>query len=464
MGKYRRVSKLFLLGLLLLAFGCSGGSDPMGTGTIQFVQEYSTQVGTGSPGTVITITKAEVEPNGSLTLTVWVSNFTSDGKLIPVVGEKVSFWLDSPGNGASLSVLNDRTASNGQARVIYAAGNNLFTDVVRAQTGAGATASITITKTGTTTRGPVVALTPPGPATVAPLGFLTITATVTDNGKVLQGERVTFALLTANGATLTVLSGLSNSSGQVTTVYQSGNNNAQDVVQASLSNGAKAQLVINKDGVAPGRSITLAATPSSVTPGQYSVITATVKDSGDNVVSGALVRFSMSTSNGSLSRSELETDGSGVATIIYQAGGDTFESDIIQATTEGAFTSLVITKTGNAVGYTATLVGDPNQFTNTAATAGTVNSKLTATVKDSKGLAAPGLRVRINAPSWGATAGTVTPTNALTGVDGTATFSMSQDIVGVGTIIVTGYVDVNDNSSQDPTDPTMAAVIRIIKE
>ena len=118
-----------------------------------------------------------------------------------------------------------------------------------------------ITKTGTTPRGPIVSLLPLSPASAAPLGFVTITATVTDNGLAVQGERVTFTLTTNNGASLSVPSGLTNAGGQVTTVYQAGNNNVQDVVQAALSNGATAQVIITKTGVGPGRTITLPASP-----------------------------------------------------------------------------------------------------------------------------------------------------------------------------------------------------------
>ena len=117
MHKVFRLSGLFLFILALCVCGCSGSSaDPMGTGTVQFVEEYNSPYGTGTTGTAVVKTKAEVEPNSSLTLTVWVSNFTSDGKVVPVIGEKVDFWLDSPENGARLAVLKDRTASNGQAR------------------------------------------------------------------------------------------------------------------------------------------------------------------------------------------------------------------------------------------------------------------------------------------------------------------------------------------------------------
>ena len=51
------------------------------------------------------------------------------------------------------------------------------------------------------------------------------------------------------GRLCTVQSGLTNASGQVTTMYQAGNNNIQDVIQAALSNGAAAQVVITKTAV-----------------------------------------------------------------------------------------------------------------------------------------------------------------------------------------------------------------------
>ncbi len=81
-----------------------------------------------------------------------------------------------------------------------------------------------------------------------------------------------------------------------------------------------------------------------------------MKDSGDSPVSGATVRFSMTTSNGSISRNELPTDGSGVASMVYYAGNN-LEPDILQATTDGAFTQLIITKTGQVAG----LYGDDDR-------------------------------------------------------------------------------------------------------
>jgi hypothetical protein len=437
----------------------------MGTGTVQFVAEYNAPIGTGTTNSApVIMTTVNVQPSSSLTLKVWVSNFTSDGKTVPVINERVTFALDSPENGARLAVLNDRTASNGQAAVVYTAGNNLFPDVVRVATSVGATASILITKTGTTTRGPIVSLLPLSPATAAPKGFVTITATVTDNGLAVQGERVTFTLTTNNGASLSVPSGLTNAGGQVTTVYQAGNNNVQDVVQAALSNGATAQVVITKTGVGPGRTITLLATPNTVAPATYSIVTATVKDSANTLVSGATVRFSLTTANGSINRNEATTDGSGVATVVYFAENNLL-ADVLQATTdEGGFAEIILTKTGQVLGYTATMLATPKTFTGAAGS--TCNTFLTVTVLNSRSsLPAQGMRVRIIPPTVQGVSltNTITPASTLTGIDGKATFNASVTWPGgaTGTIVVTAYVDVNDNGVQDPTEPTAADTLTL---
>jgi lipoprotein signal peptidase len=655
--KAKRLPVIVMLVLIAVFLGslsgCSDSADPLGTGIIQFYDATSD----GTPGTVITSTTAD--PGGTLTLVVRVMSLRSDAKWAPVIGEKVTFTLMTPGNGGGLTVVNDRTTGNGQAMAVYTAGYNTSSDVVRATTGAGATATITIRKTGevpigkvvtlsatlttveplgfstitatvkdpttnpanpitvqgewvtftmltnngaslsvyggftdangqvitaykagnnqnqdviqarlsngatsqiiitkttgirgavvtlsasqnpvaplgfsmitatvtdnnvpvlgervtftlttnngaflsvqsgftdakgqvitayqagnnqdedviqaaltnaatgqirmtktTGIRGVVVALAA-SPTSVMPLGFSTITATVTDNNVPILGERVTFALITNNGASLSVQSGLTNASGQVITAYQAGNNNSQDVILATLGNGSTAQVIIIKSGVAPGVSIALNASPNPVAPGRFAIVTATVTDS--TPVSGVLVRFNLTTPNGSISRNEVTTDGSGVASIIYYAWNN-LTTDIIEATTEnGGYSQLIITKTGQALGYTATMTANPNTFTGTGATGSTgpwiCNSILTVTVVNNNGLPVSGMRVRFNPGAVGGSA----PTSALTGIDGKAIANFIGMLPG-GTFVVEAYVDVNDNGVQDPTDPTTAVTITV---
>ena len=480
-----RLARLFLLipALCLALAGCSGSgssADPMGTGTIQFVGEYTAPYGTGNTVTAPVLPEAEVAPNSSVTLRVWVSNFTAEGKTTPVINEKVTFWLDSPENGGRLSVLNARTASNGQASVVYTAGNNLYPDVVRAATSVGATASVRIKKSGTAIRGTVVTLTA-APSTVAPLGHSTLTATVTDGGYPVPNDRVTFSLLTSdNGGALSLPSGTSDANGQVSTIYTAGNNNYEDVIQASIGSGAKVYAIIKKSGVGPGRTIALAADPNPVSPGKFSVITATVTDSGGSLVSGAEVRFYLTTGNGELSRSDLKTNGDGVATIIYYAWNN-LEDDIIQATTDkGGFDTLIIKKGGQTIGFTATMTANPQEFTGKSTDPpGTIyicNTVLSVTVVQegtgtTAGLPAANLRVRFNPITYidpmthlvTSINSNFTPASGVTGIDGKLISNLSVELP-VGTFIVSAYVDLNDNGAQDENEPTAAVAIKVTQE
>ena len=201
-------------------------------------------------------------------------------------------------------------------------------------------------------------------------------------------------------------------------------------------------------------------------PGRFSIITATVKDSANNLVSGATVRFGLTTVNGSISRNELTTDGNGVASIVYYAWNN-LSTDVLEATTdEGGYSQLIITKSGQVLGYTATMTANPSTFTGAGAGPWICNTILTVTVLDSRNnLPKQGMRVRINPPTVLGVplVSTITPASALTGIDGKANFNVSVTIPA-GTFVVEAYVDVNDNGVQDPTDPTAAATLTLTVE
>ncbi|MFH1936473.1 MAG: hypothetical protein ABIK52_02790 [Bacteroidota bacterium] len=108
MRKYSRLSGLFLCILMLFVGGCGDSADPLGTGLIQF---YDATTGT-------VITSVTVQPGNTDTLVVRVLNLRSDGTLAPVIGERVTFTLLTPVNGGGLTVVNDRTAGNGQAMAL----------------------------------------------------------------------------------------------------------------------------------------------------------------------------------------------------------------------------------------------------------------------------------------------------------------------------------------------------------
>ena len=466
MRKYFHGSVLCLCILALCVSGCggSGGSaaDPMGTATVQFIDEAGKVLFPEEGGGLFAFV---IMPGESRQLIVKVTNARSDGSVVPVVNEYVSFTLLTPENGGSVRMVKERTDSSGRAIAMYTAGNNFQFDEVRATTEAGASAQLTIMKTGSII-GAVVALSAT-PTIVAPLGFSTITATVTDSGNPVKGQQVTFALTTNNGASLSETSVTTDANGKATTTYQAGNNNSQDVVKATLSNGATGQVIITKSGVAPSQSITLSSSVGlPIAPGANSTMTATVKDSSGNLVSGETVRFYLSTSNGTINQSEVTTDGNGQASVLYTAG-NSLNSDVLWASTSGgASTSLIITKTGQLSGYTATMTANPSTFTGDPAVIGaqpwTCNSILTVKVVDNNGTAVQGMRV-IFVQVSGTSSWTTTPTDTLTGIDGEATANFAGRLY-VGTHIVSAYVDLNGNNSQDDTDPTAEALITVEQE
>ena len=439
MRKHFLGSVLFLSILALCVSGCGGGSaaDPMGTGTV-----------------TLTADSTSVEPGGSCTLTATVTNGTR-----PVIGETVSFAVLTD-NGGTVSFANDKTGAGGVARATYTAGNNLSPDTVRVITSVGATATIKITKTGTP-RGKVVALTAspdPSAAAVNPGDLIIVTATVTDGGYAVQNERVTFALTTSIGSSLSSLSDTTNALGKATTMYTAGNGSSQDVFTVTLANGATSQMIITVTETS--QTITLSSSVTlPIAPGANSTMTATVKDSTSTVVSGVTVYFWLSTSNGTINQSQVTTDASGQASVLYTAG-NSLNSDVLWASTSGgASTSLVITKTGQLSGYTATMTANPSTFTGDAAVIGpapwTCNSILTVKVVDNNSTAVQGMRVRFSQ-----SIGTTTPTNTLTGIDGEATANFTGSL-GLGTHIVSAYVDLDDNGVQDETDPTAEALITV---
>jgi adhesin/invasin len=325
MRKCSWLSGLFLCILMFCVCGCGGSgssADPMGTGTVQFIDEAG-----------VAITSNTCSPSGSVTLTAKVTNQTSAGTTVPVIGERVSFSLLTA-NGGTLLAASDRTGSGGIATAIYTAGNNMASDTVRITTDVGATASITITKTGGII-GARISTLAASSTTVADGQTSAITATVTDgNSNPMQGETVTFTIpVNASGASFVNASGISVSSIPVTTdaaglavaTYLAGGNspsfNVYDTIRATLANGSANSVAITRSaGVAAvtGYVVTVTANPSTIKTSAVSVVTANVKDSTGVVATGVAVTFSR-TGTGTIAAGPVTTDGAGNAVTTYTA-------------------------------------------------------------------------------------------------------------------------------------------------
>jgi len=156
-------------------------------------------------------------------------------------------------------------------------------------------------------------------------------------------ENVNFTLLTANGGSINPRTRKTDINGVATTVYTAGYNDYDDEIQATLDNGTTAFLFINKTGT----TITVTASPTSVSAGQASVVTATL--TGNNA--GVTVTFTMPVNNsgGHLSASSATTDGSGQAQVTYIAGSNNPTKDVsdsVQASAGSISGTVVITRTG----------------------------------------------------------------------------------------------------------------------
>jgi len=332
--KTKRLPVIVMLALITVFLGslsgCGDSADPLGIGIIQF----------HDASTGVIITSITVQPGGTVTLVVRVRTLRSDGTTwVPVIGEKVTFTLLTPGNGGGLTVVNDRTAGNGQAMAVFTAGNNSTADSVRATTGSGATASIAITKTGGLIGARISTLVP-APTSVAANQTSVVTATVTDGAtpaNPILGEPVTFTIPTnqsgacftdAASACVASITVNTDAGGRAVALYRGGTSDpgssVSDTVRAALANGSSNAVAITRNATV--YSITVGALPTTVdgVGGGSSVVTATVTATAGTTtssVSGATVVFT--TAGGGVSPGSATTDGSGKAVTTFSASPGT---------------------------------------------------------------------------------------------------------------------------------------------
>ena len=423
MRKYFHGSALFLC--ILALCGCSGGggsaADPMGTGTVQFIDETGAVLFPETTGNPLVFV---VMPGETRQLIVWVTNAREGGAtIVPVIGEEVTFSLLTPGNGGSITMVKDETDGNGRAVALYTAGNNFTTDEIRVTTGVGATAHVTIMKQGGIVGSRISSLTPSSTSVAAGQTSI-ITAMVTDgNGNPIMGETVTFTLpvnesgasfVSASGAGARTIQATTDIVGEASVIYYAGSASATidlyDTVRATLANGSMKSVVITRSAATPPTttpttptttlSIAVAASPASVTAGQVSVITATL--TGDDKV-GVTVTFTLPvTGSGAptLSAATATTDGSGKAVVIYQPGTTNptlTVQDTVQAAVGTATSAVAITRTGSAASaYSITVTASP-----TTLALDNSNSVITANVKNNAGTVVSGVTVTFTVTGGG---------------------------------------------------------------
>ena len=444
--------------VLIIAFlgslsGCGDSADPMGTGTIQFISETGEVLYPEEPGNPLVFI---VMPGETRHLIVWVTNARDGGATkVPVIGEKVTFSLLTPGNGGSITIVNDETDGNGRAVGLYTAGNNFATDEVRVTTRVGAAAHVTIMKQGGIVGARISSLAASS-TTVAAGQTSIITAMVHDgNGNPMQGEIVTFTLLVnesgasfvnASGVYVSSVSVNTDASGSAVAVYHGGSNspdvNVYDTIRATLANGSTNSVTITRStGTAvTALSITVAASPASVNAGQVSIVTATL--TGDDNA-GVTVTFTLPVNNSgaTLSASSAVTDGAGNAQVTYQPGTTSPAldvSDTVRAAVGSISGTAAITRTGTApLAYNLTISAAPVTLATNAS-----NSVITANLKDTTGTAVSGESIGFTCSRGTLPGGTPKTTDG----SGNAITTYTGDGVAGGTATVTATWGTYSNS------------------
>ena len=222
-----------------------------------------------------------------------------------------------------------------------------------------------------------------------------ITAIVKNAGKEVGNREVTFGFVAnVTGATLTYTKINTNAAGEAKALYIAGTNAGQDIVRASISNGAMMDVTIVVD--VGGYSITVTSDPNSLAAGETSTIAAIVKNAKGTVVSGVNVNFNFMTNKSGATLTPVMdglTDAAGQATALYIAGGNDSNKivqDIVSATV-GSYSGVeIITRTEGAAAMTITVTADPNSL------AAGETSIITAIVKNAKGTPVSEMNVNFN--------------------------------------------------------------------
>jgi hypothetical protein len=150
------------------------------------------------------------------------------------------------------------------------------------------------------------------------------------------------------------------------------------------------------------------------------------------------VSVTWSTTLGKLSASTSVTGTDGTATVTLTDSGDTGSATVTAVLDDGESASCTVAVADASDSYKVSLTSDKNSIVNN----GTDRATLTATVVDSAQLPVPGVTV-----SWETTLGTVSASASVTGSDGKATVSLT-DNGAPGTATVTASI-TGDNDSVD---------------
>lgn len=326
------------------------------------------------------------------------------------------------------------TSSNTSVATVSQAG--LVTGVSAGTATITATSEGVAGSTGVTVKDPVASVTvQPTSTTIAAGQTTTLTATTKDaSGTVLTGQTVTWTTSDANVATVSA-------SGVVTGI------GAGTATITATSGGKTGTATVTVTPAAVG-SVTVQPSSASVTVGQSTTLTATVKDVNGNVVTRTVSWSSSNTSVATVTQAGVVTGvASGTATITATADGVSGTASVSVSLVPVATVTVQPSTATISVGQTVTL---------------------SATTKDANGNVLTGRTVTWS--SSNTSIATVSSTGVVTGVAaGTATITAtSEGKTGTSTVTVTstpvGSVTVSPSSTSVAVGKTvqLTAVVKDI--
>ena len=315
-----------------------------------------------------------VKPGGISTISALALDIHGN----PVVGETVTFSITIKNSGQpTLSSATALTNVNGLASVTYTAGSSNGTDTIKALSSNAKTNTTTVAVNTSSIVVSSLVLTS-GAATLPTGGSCAaITATLTDNaGLPASGVQVGFT--TTAGTLNTVASSAvpaSSTLGPITSTT-TGANGAEQVYLCSGNNLATATVTASASGFAQQTSVTfvagspssisLLATPATVSTGGISLLAAVVRDAQNNPVAGQTVSFAFTaklSGSPTLSAATGVTDGSGVASVTYTAGNTPSVTDTVSATVANVAVKTVDIAVSTSPTLPATLTLSANPAT-----------------------------------------------------------------------------------------------------
>ncbi len=381
-------------------------------------QSTSPSNGSGSVGSPITVTVIARDFNGN-----------------PLNGETVTVTSDRPANdtitfvppdqglqGAPPPPASGTTNASGQASfqiTTNAAGVSTFTVIAGGATLPSFTLTFSPPTVATLT---VVAV--PNPVNTGATSNVTVTA-LDGSSAPVSGATITLTSSRPGVDTVTTVNGTTNASGEAffTVVSQQGGSSTLTATDGTVNGNTT--LTVNT--VVSAANSTVDAAPTTVTIGQDSTITVTVRDASNNPLQNQLVTIASSPVGPSLTPASVLTNASGVATFTFNSAAvGTFT---ISATAAGvAITdTAVITVTGAPISPTlSTVVAAP-----TTVTVGSP-STVTVTVRDTGNNPVSGATVVLSSSRPGND--TILPASAVTNASGVATFTVTSNAAGTSVL------------------------------